>query len=177
MSTLPRGIAAAVLLVAAVLGGASAAPAQQQLYNLPSLSTEPIPNAFTGYRLQDAAVVVVVPDANVDVNHVWTKEPVRFRFVEVRTPDQILARHYYAELRRTLGRRPAGLEKQSLQELMDSLGRTVVGPVGDFAWIKTIVFAMVVGLGTVMFVVALFVLVSAQWRRTRAQTRAGNLAP
>jgi hypothetical protein len=124
--------------------------------------------------------VVVVPDeVNVDdatlrmiEEVVWTIEPVRFRFLEVRHPEQVLYRRYYRELTRTFGGRRAGLEEISLQELSDQLERAgglVLGTDTAFTWIKTIAFAVVVAVAAVMLVVVQFVLVSAQWRRARAE--------
>jgi hypothetical protein len=158
----------------AVLATASAATAQEQPFDLLSQQNPPaVPGVTVGYRLRDAAVVAVVPDAGlVDrvTDAVWLTEPVRFRFLEVRTADQVLARKSYTELRRTYGKRPAGLEKTSLQSLADSFGR--VGEVGlstPLKWLAAIVVAVFAVVVAVMLVVVSFVLVSAQSRRTRAR--------
>lgn len=173
MNAFRRGVAAAVLM-AAVLGGASAATAQEHPYDMLSLSPAAVPDATVGWRLGDEAVVVVVPDAGVDVRSIeqaiWTMEPVRFRFLEVRSADQVVARQSYAELRQTLGKRPAGLEMGSLRSLSDSFDRAMEFQQGTpFKWLMAIVFAVLCVVVAVMLVVVVFVLVSAQWRRTRAR--------
>jgi hypothetical protein len=136
-----------------------------------------IPNGTIGWRFGDEAVVVVVPDAasvdaqtlrNID-QVVWANEPVRFRLSEVRSADQVLTRRSYAELTRTLGTRPAGLEKNSLRELGDSLDRaTEIQQGTPFKWLEAIAFGVVCSVIAIMLVVVLFVLVSAQWRRARS---------
>ena len=189
MSALRRGIAAAVLTAAVVGGGASGAAAQGQPYDMVSPSSAMrggIPSATIGWRFDTETVAVVVPET-VKVDNatlrtidqaIWATEPVRFRRLEVWHPDgRMLYRQPAAELRRTFGARPPGLPQQSLKELGDSLDRAVVGPQGDFTWLQTIAFAVVVSVVAIMLVGVLFVLVSAQWRRTRADTRTGNLAP
>jgi hypothetical protein len=190
MRTIRRGIVAATLTVTVILGVASAASAQvvqpPHTFDLPSPSpvmvAVGVPGATVGYRLSDQAVVVVVPDmVNVDDEAlrtieevVWTIEPVRFRFLEVRHPEQVLHRQYYRELTATFGKRPAGVEKQSLQELSDQFERAAgfyLGTPGAFMWIKAIAFAVVAFLVAIMLFVVMCVLVSAQWRRARADAR------
>ena len=177
MNALRRGVVA-VVLMGAVVGGASAATAQQQPYDTLSMSPAAVPGATVGYRLGDEAVVVVVPDAGVDVRTIdqaiWTMEPMRFRFLEVRTADQVLVRQSYTELGRILGKRPAGLEMGSLRSLSDSLGRISEIQQGTpLKWLTAIVFAVLCVVVAVMLVVVLFVLVDAQWRRTRAREDGG----
>jgi hypothetical protein len=167
-------------VTAVVVAMASTATAQEPRppFDLPS-QVAAIPNTTVGYRLSDQAVVAVVGDMAVvsDAEQtslqeaIWTKEPVRFRFVEVQYAG-VKYRRSYDELRDTFGRRPAGLEKQSLQELADQVDRAGAGTDNSFTWLKTAVFAVVVGVVTVMLVVVLFVLVSVQWRRARARKAA-----
>src|SRR5947207_2012578 len=183
MRTIRRGIVAATLTVTVIVGVGSAASAQvvqpPHTFDLPSPSPVMVgvgvPGATVGYRLSDQAVVVVVPDTlNVDDETlrtieevVWTIEPVRFRFLEVRHPEQVLHRLYYRELTETFGKRPAGIEKQSLQELSDQFERAAgfyLGTPGAFMWIKAIAFAVAAFVVAIMFFVVLYVLVSAQWR-------------
>ena len=79
-------------------------------------------------------------------------------------------RQSYAELRRTLGKRPAGLEMGSLRSLSDSLDRAMEFQQGTpFKWLIAIVFTVLCVVVAVMFVVVWSVLVSGQWRRTRAR--------
>ena len=175
-----RGIVAGALTVTFVVGVAPAASAQGQPSDMlspsPTAAAVGVPNATVGYRFRDAAVVVVVPDVtSVDDatlrtidQAVWTIEPVRFRHLEVRSVDQVLSNQSYTELTRTLGKRPVGLEKSSLQSLADSLDRATEVQQGTlFKWIQAIAFAVVCGVIAIMLVVALFVLVSAEWRRAR----------
>jgi hypothetical protein len=187
MRTIRRGIVAAVLTVTVVVGVASAASAQDTTpYDMPSLSPVKtgvsIPNTTVGYRFADEAIVAVVPDrVNVDdatlrmiEEVVWTTEPVRFRVLEVRHPSGVLHRRSYRDLHQALGERPAGVEKQSLQELGDqweNFGGTVLGTDTAFTWLKAIAFAVVVSVVAIMLVVVIFVLVSAQWRRARADAK------
>ena len=184
MRTIRRGIVAEVLTVTFIVGVASAASAQDTTpFDMPSpspvMTGVAVPNATIGYRFADQAIVVVVPDTvNVDdaalrmmEEVVWTSEPVRFRVLEVRHPSGVLHRRSYRELRQAFGERPAGVEKQSLQELGDqweNLGGVVLGTDNAFKWIKAVAFAVVCGGVAIMLVVVLFVLVSAQWRRARA---------
>jgi hypothetical protein len=185
MRALRRGIVAAVLTVTFVMGVASAASAQGQPYDLASTGSTAaaigIPGAAVGWRYRDAADVVVVPDAaSLDAQAldniarvVWVNEPVKFRFLEVRSGDQVLARQSYTELRQTFGKRPAGLEQQSLQSLADSLDRMFDTGI-DLVRIMVIAVTVVVGLAALAIV--LFVL--AQWRRTQAEAKlqdAGDL--
>jgi hypothetical protein len=185
MKPLRRGVVAAVLTVTPIVGIASAASAQvvqpPHTFDLPSRvpAAVGIPGATVGYRLSDQAVVVVVPDTTTVSDEalrtieeaIWSIEPVRFRFLEVRHPEQVLHRQYYRELTQALGKRPAGIEKQSLQELSDQLDRALgfqLGTPGAFMWITAVAFAVVCGVVAIMLVVVLFVLVSAQWRRAGA---------
>jgi hypothetical protein len=65
-----------------------------------------------------------------------------------------------------------------VRELGDSLDRAVAGTSGLFLWLKAIAFAVLCGVVAIMLVVVLFVLVSAQWRRARADAKfydAGDL--
>jgi hypothetical protein len=187
MRTIRRGIVAVVLPLTFVVGVASAASAQDTTpYDMPSLSPVmtgvSVPNATIGYRFADQAIVAVVPDdVNVDdatlrtiEEVVWTTEPVRFRVLEVRHPSGVLHSRSYRELHQTFGERPAGLQQQSLQELGDqweNFGGTVLGTDPWFTLFWTAVFAVVVGVVAIMLVVVLFVLVSTQWRRARADAK------
>jgi hypothetical protein len=190
MRTIRRGIVAATLTVTVIVGVASAASAQAvqppHTFDLPSpspgMAAVGVPGATVGYRLSDQAVVVVVPDTvNVDDEAlrtieevVWTIEPVRFRFLEVRHPERVLYRQYYRELTETFGKRPAGVEKQSLQELSDQFERAAgfyLGTPGAFMWLKAVAFAVVAFVVAIMLFVVLCVLVSAQWRRAPADAK------
>jgi hypothetical protein len=187
MRTIRRGIVAAVLTVTVVVGVASAASAQDTTpYDMPSMrpvmTGVSIPNTTVGYRFAHEAIVAVVPDGvNVDdatlrtiEEVVWTTEPARFRVLEVRHPSGVLHRRSYRELHRALGERPAGVEKQSLQELGDqweNFGGTVLGTDTAFTLLKAIAFAVVVSVVAIMLVVVIFVLVSAQSRRARADVK------
>lgn len=189
MRTIRRGIVAAVLTVTSIVGVTSAASAQGAPYDMLSLESAAmpmaaagIPDTTVGYRFDSEAVVVVVPDTlNVDDatlrtidQVVWNTEPFRFKRLEVWRSDwmRMLHRQSYAELRRTLGKRPAGLPQQSLREFGDSLDRLASYETdGAFKWIVTAAFAAVVGTITIMLVVVLFVLVSAQWRRAQADAK------
>lgn len=188
MRTLRRGIVAAALTVTFVVGVASAASAQGKPYDMLSFNGDPspamaaagIPDTTVGYRFDSEAVAVVVP-ATLGVSDetvrtidqvIWNTEPVKFRRLEVWQSDlRVLHRQSYAELTRTLGKRPAGLPQQSLREFGDSLGRAVWGPSVVFKWIQAIAFVVVCFVVAMTLVVVLFVLVDAQWRRARADAK------
>jgi hypothetical protein len=186
MRTLRRGIVAAALTVTFVVSVASAASAQGTPYDIPSFNGNPspamaaagIPDTTVGYRFNTETVAVVVP-ITLDVSDetlrtidqvIWNTEPVKFRRLEVWQSDltRVLHRQSYAELTRTLGRRPAGLPEQSLREFGDALGGGFLLPVVSFVRMLAIAFAVVCGVVAITLVVVVVALVSAQWRHARA---------
>jgi hypothetical protein len=192
MRTLRRGIVAAALTLVFVVGVASAASAQGNPYDIPSFNGNPsaamaaagIPDATVGYRLNTETVAVVVP-TTLDVSDetlrtidqvIWNTEPVKFRSLEVWQSDltRVLHRQSYAELTRSLGKRPAGLPEQSLREFGDALGGGWFLPVVSLVRTLVIAFAVVCGVVAITLIVAVVALVSAQWRHARATTPETN---
>jgi hypothetical protein len=192
MRALRRGVVIVTLAVTVIVGVAAAASAQVPQPPQPPSNWSPnpvaavVPDATTNYRIGDQAVEVVVPNTVVvddamlrSIEEViWTSEPVRFRLLEVRHPEQVLHQRYYRDMRRAFGERPAGLEQLSLQELYDGLASAQGFYFGTFFLaIKAIAFAVVGFVVAIMLLVVVMVLVNAQWRRTTGTGASGVSRP
>jgi hypothetical protein len=191
MRALRRGVVVVTLAVTVIVGVAAAASAQVPQPPQPPSNWSPnpvaavVPDATTNYRIGDQAVEVVVPNTVVVDDAmlrtieevIWTSEPVRFRLLEIRHPEQVLHQRYYRDMRRAFGERPAGLEQLSLQELYD-LGSAQGFYFGSFFLaVKAIAFAVVGFVVAIMVLVVVMVLVNAQWRRTTGTGPSGVSRP